>query len=76
METDNKKQSGAFRVLAIIAAVLLVFSTCRREDGHMVYPVAEWDKAGEILMHTPWEELFDGVAHPAAGLFEGYFDVD
>ena len=42
----------------------------------MVYPVAEWDKAGEILMHTPWEELFDGVAHPAAGLFEGYFDVD
>ena len=76
METDNKKQSGAFRVLAIIAAVLLVFSACRREDGHMVYPVAEWDKAGEILMHTPWEELFDGVAHPAAGLFEGYFDVD
>ena len=27
-------------------------------------------------MHTPWEELFDGVAHPAAGLFEDYFDVD
>ena len=22
----------------------------------MDYPQAEWDKAGEILMHTPWEE--------------------
>ena len=27
-------------------------------------------------MHTPGEELFDGVIHPYAGLFEYYFDVD
>ena len=40
------------------------------------YPKAEWDKAKVILMHTPGEELFDGVIHPMAGLFEHYFDVD
>lgn len=40
------------------------------------YPVAEWDKATAILMHTPGQELFDGVIHPSSGLFENYFDVD
>lgn len=40
------------------------------------YPVAEWDSAHVILMHTPGIELFDGVIHPTAGLFEHYFDVD
>lgn len=39
-------------------------------------PVAEWDKANAILMHTPGIELFDGVVHPTAGLFEHYFNVD
>ena len=42
----------------------------------MVYPHAEWSKAGDILMHTPGQELFNGVIHPSAGLFEDYFDVD
>ncbi len=40
------------------------------------YPKAEWHKAKAILMHTPGEELFNGVIHPMAGLFEHYFDVD
>lgn len=40
------------------------------------YPVAEWAKAGSVLMHTPGDELFEGVIHPTAGLFEHYFDVD
>ena len=39
-------------------------------------PRAEWHKAASILMHTPGIELFDGVAHPTAGLFEHYFNVD
>ncbi len=42
----------------------------------MGYPKAEWAPAGAILMHTPGIELFDGVMHPSAGLFENYFDVD
>lgn len=40
-----------------------------------VYPSAEYQKAQVILMHTPGEELFQAVAHPAAGLFEDYLDV-
>lgn len=39
-------------------------------------PNAEWNKATAILMHTPGVELFDGVIHPSAGLFEHYFDID
>ena len=40
------------------------------------YPQAEWAPATAILMHTPGQELFNGVIHPSAGLFEDYFDVD
>ncbi|MBO7417338.1 MAG: hypothetical protein J6U14_00150 [Bacteroidaceae bacterium] len=46
------------------------------EVKEWAYPVSEWARAGSILMHTPGEELFDGVIHPTAGLFEHYFDVD
>lgn len=42
----------------------------------MSYPQAEWSEACEILMHTPGPELFNGVIHPSAGLFEHYFDVE
>ena len=47
-----------------------------QETAEMVYPQTEWSKAGDILMHTPGQELFNGVIHPSAGLFENYFDVD
>ena len=47
-----------------------------QEKTEMVYPQAEWSKAGNILMYTPGQELFNGVIHPSAGLFEDYFDVD
>lgn len=46
------------------------------EDKSSAYPSAEYDKAKWILMHTPGEELFSGVIHPAAALFEHYFNVD
>ena len=44
--------------------------------GEWCPPAAEWLKAGEILMHTPGLEAFDAVIHPAAGLYEDYFDAD
>lgn len=50
------------------------FATLAQEN--VTYPRSEWDYAKAILMHTPGEELFDGVIHPYAGLFEYYFDVD
>ena len=59
--------------LLFAAFIFGVFSTYAQED---VYPTSEWDYATAILMHTPGEELFDGVIHPYAGLFEYYFDVD
>jgi arginine deiminase len=65
----------------IIVALGTSFVACTRSmssspQGEDTYPQAEWDHAKAILMHTPGEELFDGVIHPYAGLFEYYFDVD
>lgn len=62
----------------LFAAVLLAGCTTQNKQNDCVadYPQAEWDRATEILMHTPGEELFDGVCHPSAGLFDHYFDVD
>ena len=62
----------------LIVAMLAVCSMGlqAQETAEMVYPQAEWSKAGDILMHTPGQELFNGVIHPSAGLFEDYFDVD
>lgn len=59
-------------VLSLIIASLQI--TTAQEAS--TYPCSEWDYAKAILMHTPGEELFDGVIHPYAGLFEYYFDVD
>ena len=61
--------------------IVAMLATCSmglqaQETVEMVYPQAEWLKAGDILMHTPGQELFNGVIHPSAGLFEDYFDVD
>ena len=67
--------------LWMLAAILVISgaSVCRAQQGAetaMACPQAEWSRAGDILMHTPGLELFNGVIHPSAGLFEDYFDVD
>ena len=62
------------RVLGILA--FLTLCACAQREGEADFPWAEWDKARVILMHTPGHELFNGVIHPSAGLFEDYFDVD
>lgn len=60
------------------AAILFVGCSApsRHSDCVAGYPLAEWNKATEILMHTPGQELFDCICHPSAGLFDNYFDVD
>ena len=60
----------------MLAAILACGATAQAQETVMTYPQAEWLKAGDILMHTPGQELFCGVIHPSAGLFEHYFDVD
>lgn len=63
--------------LWLVASLLLCASGVEaQETTEMDYPQAEWTKAGDILMHQPGLELFNGVIHPTAGLFEDYFDVD
>lgn len=66
---------------SIIYICVLLFVACEPHNhveisNKLFYPKAEWDKATAILMHEPGIELFDGVIHPTAGLFEYYFDVD
>lgn len=60
-------------LLSLLILVLPFYVAAQEKNS---FPHSEWDCAKEILMHTPGEELFDGVIHPYAGLFEYYFDVD
>ena len=64
------------RMWFVSIMALCCMSVQAQETTEMVYPQAEWSKAGDILMYTPGQELFNGVIHPSAGLFEDYFDVD
>lgn len=61
-------------LLLLLLAIVPSFTSFAQKNT--TYPRSEWDYAKAILMHTPGEELFDGVIHPYAGLFEYYFDVD
>lgn len=62
------------RTLLILS--LLIAMSLPSFAQQTTFPASEWDYAKAIIMHTPGEELFDGVIHPYAGLFEYYFDVD
>lgn len=63
-------------VACVVCGCVARDATGKGKDAReMDYPQAEWEYAGEILMHTPGVELFNGVIHPSAGLFEHYFDV-
>ena len=69
------------KIFALLSAAILLAAGCSssfRSNGSpaFAYPVAEYHKAGSILMYTPGTELFDGVIHPDAGLYERYFDID
>ena len=60
----------------LLALSLLIATSLPSFAQQTTFPDSEWDYAKAIIMHTPGEELFDGVIHPYAGLFEYYFDVD
>ena len=72
-EGVNMKITG---ILNAALLTIIAMTAQAQTTTEMVYPQAEWSKAGEILMHTPGQELFCGVIHPNAGLFDNYFDVD
>lgn len=62
----------------IILFVCTLFLSCQsqRPDEEGSSPIAEYQQACTILMNEPGIELFDGVIHPSAALYEQYFDVD
>ena len=64
------------RLLNAALLMVIAMTAHAQETIEMDYPQAEWSKASDILMHTPGQELFNGVIHPNAGLFDNYFDVD
>lgn len=63
----------------LIVVSVLVSLAAAQNAGPAKVPVvgsrAEWLPAKEILVHTPGEELFLGVVHPAAALFERAFSL-
>lgn len=67
-------------VLFVVVFLLLGCSNHESENTrrhlNISYPRAEYHNAVSILMYTPGQELLDGVIHPAAGLYEKYFDID
>ncbi len=68
--------------ILIIVTSVACFVACGNNDyanksqQQLDYPQAEYHKARSILMYTPGAELFDGIIHPLAGLYERYFDID
>lgn len=59
--------------LMMLSALIGSMGAWAQEQGS---PDAEFTKAHVILTHTPGHELYDGVIHPAAGLYNDYFDAD
>lgn len=76
MKTTSTKKVFLKIAACIVAAIICSHQQLRAENKSHKFPKAEWDNAKMILMHTPGQELFDGVIHPAAGLFEDYFDAE
>ncbi len=71
MTGPRRTRFAAFLGLFVLATLMPVAAQPRLNVGCR----AEWDRATDVLMHTPEEELFVGVIHPEAALFERAFDV-
>jgi len=63
----------------LTALALLALSLAAAAPQALVPEVgcrAEWDAPTDVLVHTPGDELFVGVIHPEAALFERAFDLE
>ena len=50
-----------FLLIGAAALCMACIVACQQTTkGEMAYPQAEWSEAGDILMHTPGAELFNG----------------
>ena len=60
------------RYLRVIFLFLIISNIY--SNNFTPYAKAEWDKPTVILMHTPGDEVFYGILHAGAALFEAPFD--
>ena len=77
----KKRLSGRFdssiflRFIFSLAVIVFLVRTGQAVGYEEVGSTAEWHQAKTILMHTPGNEIFLGVIHPSAALFEKPFSL-
>ena len=67
-----------FRRLVLLLLVVSFFSSFLISASDVIGKIgqpAEWDKAKSIIVYTPQDEVFWGIIHPKAALFEGGFSL-
>lgn len=71
------KKNRLIRIYEIFLILFLIisFSTSIYAQAAKVGQKAEWEHPKKILMHTPEDEVFMGVLHPEAALFEKPFNL-
>jgi len=75
MMTFTKRRSIRIYEIFVALVFVIAFSTNTHAQAANVGQRAEWDLPKKILMHTPGDEVFMGVLHPEAALYEKPFDV-
>ena len=77
LETKSPNVHSAVKCLALFFAISIGISLYAEtnNNGPKVGAKAEWQAPKEVLMHTPGEEVFLGVIHPKAALFEKPFSI-
>jgi arginine deiminase len=83
LQATEMKLTRAILLVVTILLLSAVLSGCgssaRELSADTIAQVGtqeEWDNAKEVLVHTPSQELFLGVVHPDAALFERAFSID
>ncbi|MFH1741320.1 MAG: arginine deiminase family protein [bacterium] len=61
--------------MTILTLILIVPGAAEIRAESDVGSRAEWHIAKRVLMHTPGDELFMGIVHPDAALFEKPFSI-
>ena len=71
------KKNRLIRIYEIFLILFLIisFSTSIYAQAAKVGQKAEWEHPKKILMHTPGDEVFMGVLHPEAALYEKPFNL-
>jgi len=71
------KRDRLIRICEIFFVIFLItlFSTNIYAQSAKVGQKAEWEYPKKILMHTPGDEIFMGVLHPEAALYEKPFSL-